>query len=312
MLNLTQNIVKFSVFLVVFIFLAGCSDEPDFNNIKNEEQLSDLINELKSEAQLDNALIKKCGDNCEGKTVFAQLVEPTISRTRFVGDSEQSKTLKANGIEFKPLNAEFNDDGITVMLFFKEIKLSNNEIKISDFEISGNFVENHYMNDDVVGHIVSVNINEEKRAALIAEQVRIEEHKALVERRQMEAKLKREKLVALLDNLSDGELKFYGANHQDSTVSVSEAEALCSMSQSVPRQALVTNTLTASQAIRHIANNNGSVTKSRIFWAEGSNECLVGYRVSGVYNGTNYSEDRVGKAVVFIKKASSYSIKYIQ
>ncbi len=169
-----------------------------------------------------------------------------------------------------------------------------------------------YMNDDVVGHIVSVNINEEKRAALIAEQVRIEEHKALVERRQMEAKLKREKLVALLDNLSDGEHKYYGASHQDSTVSVSEAEALCPMSQSVPRQALVTNTLTASQAIRHIANNNGSVTKSRIFWAEGSNECLVGYRVSGLYNGTNYSEDRVGKAVVFIKKASSFSIKYIQ
>lgn len=299
-------------FTVVLFSLGACSPADPFSEIKSEEQLSQLIIELKENADLDNVAIGECANSCEGKSVFAELVEPVISSTRFDGDAEKSKTLKADGIEFKPINAEINDEGISIDLGFEKVNLNKNEFKAASFEISGEFVENHYVNDDVKGRIVSVSINEEKLKILIAKQIKIDEHKALVERDQMEAKLKREKVAGLLNNLSDGEHKYYGVNHRDNTISATEAEAICSMPLSISRQALVTNTLSASQAIRHIANNGGSVTKSRIFWAEDLKECLVPYKVSGLYNGTSYSTDLVGKAAVFVKRASSYSVKYIQ
>ena len=255
---------------------------------------------LKEKADLDNDSISKCNDSCKGKSVFAELVEPRISSTRFDGDSELSKTIKANGIELKPINAEINDDGISIDLGFKEVNLNENELKSATFEISGVFVEDHFANDDVKGRIVSVSINKERLNLLIAEQ------KAEIERRQ-----KREKLDALLDSLSDGEHKYYGANNRDNTISVLEAEALCPKVYSVASQAFIMDTRGASPAIRHIAANGGS-EKKKIFWAKDLKRCLVSYNVSGLYNGTNYSEDRIARAVVFVKKASSYSIKYIQ
>jgi hypothetical protein len=306
------RIVKRIALTFVFFSLGACSPADPFSEIDSEEQLSELIIELRENADLDNDAISKCSNSCEGKSVFAKLVEPVISSTRFDRDSEKSKTLKANGIEFKPINAEINDDGISIDLGFKKVSLNKNEIKSASFEISGEFVENHYRNDDVEGRIVSVSINEEKLNILIAEEIKIEEHKALVERRQVEAKLKREKAAALLDNLSDGEHRYYGANHRENTITVTEAEAICSKPLSITRQVLTLNTYFASQAIRHIVNNGGSLTKSSIFWAEELKECLVSYNVSGLYNGTNYSDDRVAKAAVFVKRASSYSVKSIQ
>ena len=115
----------------------------------------------------------------------------------------------------------------------------------------------------------------------------------------------------MLDSLSDGEHKYYGANNRDNTISVLEAEALCSKVYSVASRAFLMDTLGASPAIRHIAANGGA-RKKKIFWAKDSKRCLVSYNVSGLYNGTNYSEDRIARAGVFVKKASSYSIKYIQ
>ena len=303
-------------FLAAIIF--GESSNP-LSKVENDEQLLSLINEIKSDAQLDNSSIKRCGDKCKGKTVYAELAEPILSSTKFDGDSKNSKTLKANGIEFKPLNAEFNDDGISINLGFKRIELDKIQLRSSTFSISGKFIENHYLNDDVKGYILSVSTDKNKVDALIADKIESDKRKAEQEKAYLAKKLEREKqnkekekLASLVSELSDGEHKYYGLGHRDNTISSKKAEALCSKAFSVPRKALVTNTLGASRAIRHIANNGGAVTKTRIFWDSKSNQCLVGYKVSGLYKGTNYARSFVGKAAVFVKSPSSVSIKYIQ
>ena len=324
--KLTSN--SKAIFAASFIvFVLGVSqipkpaDSSPLAGVESYQQLSELIDSLRSQAELNNESIRRCGSSCVGKSVFAKLEKPRTSSTKFKGDELSSWSLVAGGIEFKPLNMNTilgDSDGVTrkitaieVDLGVEKIELPTSVIEATTFEITGEFIENHFANDDVVGYILSVQVDKALAAELEAERVAAAKkaEQRAAERAAEDAK--REAMTALLAKLEDGkEYKYYGWNNKDNTVDAKTAEALCERSTILTDQAEITAVAVyGSRAHNHIIRNGGSVTKDYISWfGEGrEGRCSAAFTLSGIYEGTQYKKQFYVRPASF-KKSSNTSV----
>lgn len=317
---------SFIVFALGVSQFPNSTDSSPLSGVESDQQLSELIDSLRSQAQLNNESVKRCPSSCVGKSVFAKLEKPRTDSTRFKGDEGWSWSLVAGGIEFKPLNIKriFGEsDGVTTKLTAVEIDLGVQKIELptsaieaTTFEITGEFVESHYVNNDVVGYILSVRVDKELAAELEAK--RVAAAKKAVQRAAERAAedTKREAMAALLAKLEEGkEYKYYGWNHSDNTVDAKTAEALCEESRILSEQA-EKNYVTAygNRAHKHIMRNGGSITRDYVSWfGEGrEGRCSAAFTLSGIYEGSQYKKQFYVRPSSFEKRSWGVIVTYAQ
>ena len=151
---------------------------------------------------------------------------------------------------------------------------------------------------------------EAKKAAELAaiKEAERKERKAKADAEAAKRRAERQRQDAIIAALGKGTVSYYGPNHRDNDIDVETAKLLCEKSYSVRRKAMITNLLGKDYKASRIATNGGSVIKERIFWFEGKQTCVVGYKVTGLYQGTNYSSSFVGTVGQFELSGGNPSI----
>jgi len=296
-----EKIIYIALF-VLFVIAANTMSNPG-SSVSSEEDLIEYIEKRKNNADISINEYKSCNDaKCKGKSVFLTFDYENLSSAEFRGESKKRRTIKGEpNIEFGPKNVTFNDDkSITVDFYHTKKTFSNQELRASKLTISGNYLAANWTYPDVLGELLSVDIDQNKLATIIQKD---KEKAALAEKRALEA-AENKKILA---SIPDGKLKYYSKGHKDNNINWKQAKALCNKFSMYPTsQAYGTAMVGEARIYRDIIRNGSRPKFVSKFWSDSTNTCWVTFNVSGTLKGTNYSKDFNAKAKGFTKNSITY------
>jgi hypothetical protein len=163
---------KLCLFALVFSFaLSGCGDSPDdiykkMKEAKNEAEIQKLSVEFNNSAEVNNSNYKSCKSSCSGSATSITVSDLYVkSKGKFpINGKVYNKNGRYQGSDMYLSNIKYDyqTKSLTLSLGENVKKFSKEELKVTKFDVSGFFVENHMMNHDVKGIVTSFKIDTKK------------------------------------------------------------------------------------------------------------------------------------------------------
>ena len=156
--------------LFPIVILSGCGDSPEdiynkMRNSKDKSEIQKLNEEFKKADEVGNENFKNCGSGCEGETTHIIVKKLRHGTGKFpINGKVFLNGVQKHGADMSLSNVVYDKKTktTTVTIGSTTKKLSQEELNVSSFDVSGYFIEYHMMNHDVRGLVTNLKIDNKK------------------------------------------------------------------------------------------------------------------------------------------------------